>query len=153
MPEVKIDIINDKELLKLFNELQTVYQNRVIQQGLRKAAQPILQQAKQNFNTRKKNKSKTGYKDLSKYFKIEGNRDKTGVKIGVKNYYKARWIEWGTVDRYYKTKRNKTEHFTGKIVATHFFYDAVETKKNEAQQQVSKCIIDALNKLVAKYDK
>lgn len=151
--DLTIKIINDKELLQLFNELNNVTQNRIIQSGLKEAAKPILQQAKQNFEIRKKNKSKTNYANINSFFKIESNRLKDGVKIGVKNYYKARWIEWGTAERFYITKKNKVKHNTGKITATHFFYDAVNTRKDEAQRNINNYIIKALNQTISKYSK
>ena len=151
--DLTIKILNDKDLLNMFNSLNNITQNRIIQTGLKEAGKPILIQAKLNFNQRKKNKSKTGYANLDEFFKIESNRAKDGVKIGVKNYYKARWLEWGTTERFYTTKKKRVEHRTGKIIATHFFYDAVDAKKNEAQENINKYIIKALNKTLAKYSK
>lgn len=151
---INIKIINNAEMLALFNELQTKIQNKIVLNGMRKAATIINAEAKQNLNSVKKGKSKTNYREFNRAFKIEAikNADNGfGVKVGVK-YYKARWIEWGTRDREYKNKNGKM-HRTGSIKATNFFYKAVETKKPDAEKMVSECVMDSMKKIISKYEK
>lgn len=159
---IDVQIINDAQLQRLFTELVPAVQNKIVLQGMRSSAQVILQQAKSNFKARAKGKSINNYKTFNKSFSTEPLRSTFGLKVGIKNY-KYRWIEWGTEDRYYKkgTKRsifrnrkdNSAGHYTGKIVATHFFFDAVNSKKDEAQKKVSDAIVQSLEKTVAKYNK
>ena len=169
--EVSLDIINDKQLLELFKELNINEQNKIINMGLRKAAKPIIDQAKQNYLSRRKNKSTTGYSDFNSSFKVEPrkNKDVIGVKVGVKyvdktgrkNWYKYRWIEWGTKDRYTKLRKNGlfgsqkingAGKFKGKIDATHFFYDAVEARKENAMNTVQEHVTKSIETTVKKYE-
>jgi len=160
-----LKIINDKELQELFKELIPAVQNRIVLGGMRTAAKVILQQAKSNFKSRKKNKSKTNYKEINRSFTTEPMSSTFGIKVGVKNY-KAKWIEWGTEDRYYKkgkkryfryrqdaAKTDADKHYTGKLQPTNFFYDAVKQTRDRAEKSVSEAIIQSLTKTVDKYNK
>ena len=151
-----IDIVftNDKELMKLFSELVPAIQNKIVLAGMRKASQIIKSEAITSFKSVKKNKSKTGYKDFNKAFKIENMKRNIGVKVGLTNVgYKYRWIEWGTDERSYPVKKSKVVHKTGSVQPTHFFYDAVARKKTEAQNGVNAAILESLQKTVDKYNK
>ena len=150
MDKINFEVVNDKELQKLFSELLPAVQNKVVIQGLKDAAKIINVQARSNYQSSSKGKGKTN--KMNSAFKIEPykNKDILGVKVGVK-YYKARWIEWGTAQREYRTKKGNT-HRTGALQPTNFFYKAVDAKKAEAQNTVSQAIIDSLNKTVQKYE-
>jgi len=160
---IDLRIINDADLQKLFSELLPSVQNKIVLGGMREAAKVILQQAKSNFKSSKKNKSKNNYKDFNKSFATEPLRSTFGLKVGIKNY-KYRWVEWGTDDRYYKKGRKRyfryrkdttgtdaDGHYTGKVQPTHFFFNAVDTQKETAQNKVSEAIIISLEKTVSKY--
>lgn len=167
---VDIKIINDKDLLILFKELSIDNQKRIVNAGIRKAAKPIIDTAKVNFNATKKGKSLTGYADLNSSFKIEASKNPSviGVKVGVKyndtkgrkNWYKYRFIEYGTKDRKYVVRKRSLFNDkigsikkTGKMTATNFFYDAVEARKDQVQEDINKYIVEALEKTVKKYSK
>lgn len=144
-------LINDKELVALFNELQPKIQNNIIKAGYKKAGDIILQQVKSNFQSRFKNSGKMNFKQ---YFKNLPMQTKIGEKIGVTGdkAYILRFLNYGTEDRYYKT-RNSANHFTGMLKATNFFTDAVEQKKQEAMDALNQCITDSMEKTVAKYNR
>lgn len=148
---IDINITNDKELQKLFTELKPAVQNKIVLAGMRSSATIILGQAKSNFKSNQKNKSKTGYKNFNKSFTTEPMSSNFGLRVGIKNY-KYKWIEFGTEDRWLSSKTNKKKHFVGKIQPTHFFFDAVTSKKTEALNKVSTAIIDSLEKTVKKYN-
>lgn len=160
--EVDLNVINDEELLQLFRELDPKVQAKIINGGMRKAAQIILQATKQSLNSVKKGKSKTNYKNVNSVFKIAPlkSENNIGVKVGItKAGYKYRWLQWGTNDRSYTIKKKSlfkknsgTIHTTGKVAATNFFYSAVEASKEQAQKTVSQAIIDSMNKTVDKYN-
>jgi len=161
---ISIEIINDKELFNLFNDLETKLQNKIVVAGMKTAANIILKKAKENFQSVKKDKSLTNYSKLNSFFKVQPlqNPDLNtfGLKLGItKQGYKLRWINWGTNERFYKKskksyfKKSAKEHKTGKIEQTDFFYLAVESSKSEANNKVSQAIIDSLNKTVNKYNK
>lgn len=151
-----IDIVftNDKELMKLFRELVPAVQNKIVYAGMRKAAQVLKSEITSSFKSVKKDKSKTGYKDFAKSFKIENMKRAIGVKVGMTNIgYKYHWIEWGTDEREYIQKKSKAVINTGSIKEQNFFFSAVERKKDEAANGVNAAILEALEKTVAKYDK
>lgn len=165
---IDLKIINDEELLKLFHELNTKLQNKIVLGGMRTAAAIINQQAKSNFRAIAKGQSRTKYKGLNSFFKVEPIRKYFGVKVGVTSAgYKYRWLNWGTDERsyikgqsranqrYFKSsgKSGGKEHKTGSLPATNFFFDAVEQRKEEAQSKVSQAIIDSMNRTVNKYNK
>lgn len=155
---IDFKIINDKQLLQLFSELSETHKKSIVNNGIKKAAKPIIDAAKNNFSARKKNKSKTNYSDVNSSFKIEPikNKETVGVKVGVKyvdkngrkNWYKYRWIEWGTDERFTRMKDSR-----GKIQPTHFFYDAVTAHKDEAQKQISDSVTEQIEKTIKKYEK
>lgn len=158
---IDIEIINDKELTALFKELVPALQHKIVINGFKEAAQPIVNQAKQNLKSRTKVKKVSGINAV----KVQKLVRAIGVKIGVENY-KLRWLEWGTDERSYmkKVKRSvwrkrkasgdtKGEHKTGKIVPTNFFYDAFKQHEKQANNTISTAIKNSLNKTIDKYDK
>lgn len=167
--QISLEIINDAELLALFNDLQTKVQNKIVLQGMRSAASSILAQAKANFQAGYKGKGKTKLKGFRSFFQMQPIRNEEkgfGLKLGVKNY-KYRWIQWGTNDRFYKKgkkkffryrksligKANNGQHATGKITGNNFFYSAVEQKKVQAQKDISAAVLESLNRTIQKYNK
>jgi hypothetical protein len=152
---VTAEIVGDTELLQFIKEMDTVISNKIVLAALKKGGEIINQQAKSNFMSRKRNKSKTGYAGFNSLFKVQPIKspEKIGVKVGMsgKEGYKYRWIQWGTNERY-SIKRNKENTkgkklYTGKIQATNFFYGAVATQAEKANAMVSESIIDALKKM------
>jgi hypothetical protein len=161
---IDLKIINDAKLQKLFTELVPATQNKIVLNGMRSAAQEILKQAKTNFKSQQKNKSKTGYKFFNRSFATEPMKGTFGLKVGVKNY-KMRWLEWGTDERFVKKGRkrffryrksllnsDKDKRSTGKITGTHFFFKAVEEKKNVAINNINNAIIESFEKVIKKYE-
>lgn len=165
---IKLVFKNAAQTQEYFKELKRSVQDRLILQGMKKAGKIINQQAKSNFQTIKKNKSKTGYKGLNSLFKVEQMKSlkgstEAGVKIGMKNdnasknAYHYRFINYGTQPRdYTKVKRRLIKknivknHKTGKMKRELFFTNAVENKKDEAIAIVNENIIAAINKHILK---
>ena len=158
MEAAKLTIINDVELYKLFTELTPKVQNKIINTGLKNAARLIVNQAKKNFKATKKGKSKTGYSALNSSFKVKEMKSRAGVIAGMSHRegYKYRFLNYGVPtdggNRSYKMKSGK-EHNTGKIEATNFFTDAVNSKKETAQKDVQEAITKSMNKTVERYNK
>lgn len=160
---IDIKIINEPELQKLFLELQTSVQNKIVMAGIKDAAQIIKKEIKPAFLVVKKNKSKTNYSALTKALKIEALKKEFGVKVGFTvEGYKYRWLQWGTQPRSYKkgTKRSiwrsKSDksggHDTGFIEKTDFFYKAVERTQPQAKNKISDSILKSLENTVKKYN-
>jgi hypothetical protein len=156
MAQAEIKIINDRELLALLDELVPKVRDKVIMAGMRKAAKIINDQAKKNFRATQKNKSITGYENFNSLFKVKAMRSKEGVIVGVQDSTKGyiyRFInENKGQKRSYRTASGKM-HNTGVLRATHFFTDAVESKKQEAIDNVQNAVVEQMEKTVQKYNK
>jgi len=167
IPDIDLKLINNPELLKLFNELNDKLKNQIVLGGMRKAANLIVKEIKTNFQSVKKNKSKTNYKNFNKLFKIESIKDEKngfGLKLGItKEGYKYKWLQWGTEQRSYKKnskksvknlfkKSVKNEHLTGAITATNFFYSAVERSMDKANNMISSAVMQNFDRIIRKYN-
>lgn len=163
------DIINDVDQQKLFSELADTVQISALNSAMRKAGKIILNQAKTNFLAIKKDKSKTGYADFDKAFKIKAQRSVVGVIVGMQHRagYKYRFLNYGTADRQYKIshsifsghrgkagfyKTSKSLHETGKINPSNFFNDAVDSTASTVQSTLSDNIVLSLEGVVKKYE-
>lgn len=146
----KIEITNEKDALKLFDELTKVNQNRIINSALRNSAKPIKDDIITNFKSR--HQTKSGYKKIRKSVKIQKMKSKNGVKVGLKSddSFRYRFLEYGTVAN--RMTREKQLN-RGGITGSRFFADAVGSNKSDVENKISQAIIDSLNKLVAKYNK
>lgn len=169
--DFNIELSNTKNVMHLFDELAVTEQNKIVLAGLRTAGKIILDGAKNNWQQRKKGKSniddfKYDFKSKFKIEKLSKNSDNFGVKIGIQNDnngYRLRWVEWGTEERSYKAKKsfNLNNHRikkgttvrTGKIEATHFFYDAVEDKKEIARDSIDEAVIKSYNRTINRLNK
>jgi len=150
-----LDVINDKKLLKLFNELQPKVQSTIIAGGFRRAGKIILDEAKINFKASKKNKSKTEYAGANSMFKVKKlRRPRIGAVVGIggEKGYKYRFQNDGTDDREYRSKSGAI-HRTGRINKTSFFTDAVETKAKTAMDAVNDSIKTSMEATVKRYNK
>ena len=146
-----IEMMNDKQLNQLFDELTPKNQNQIVANGYRKAGNIILTQIKSNF----KDRIKGNTADMLRLFTVQNLKTKVGCRIGVPikdKSYIMRFLEYGVQDRIAKNK-NGVNHFTGKIEGRKFFSDGVDEKKDEAQEAVQKSIIESMEKLVEKYNK
>ena len=155
--DIGIELLGDVELGQLFNELKPSIQNQILNEGFRKAGRIILNEAVQNFRTRVNDNGKL---NLKQYFTVRSLKSKIGCRVGVlpmggatSKSYIVRFLERGVTDRNYTSKRNKVNHFTGSVSARNFFKDAVEQKKDEAEDSVQQSIVDSMNRTVQKYSK
>jgi len=120
--DIGIKFINDSETLKLFNELNSTVQSKIILDALKRSSRVMKDKIKSNFIAQKKDLSRTNYRDLNKTLKIANRKKKKDHQLGIiigftKEGYKYRWIQWGTEDRYTKKKM-----YRGKIEGNNFFY-------------------------------
>jgi hypothetical protein len=144
----RVTITNIDKLNQLFNDLK-INNDKLFLNAFKKEGRKILADAKTNFRATQKNKSKTNYANFNSYFKISNLRDKSGIKLGVK-YYKYRWIDSGTLPRFFYSKKKKNLHKTGSIKATHFYQNAFKKNEAEIESNISKFFIDSFEKTVQK---
>lgn len=151
---IKLILKNDHNLIRLFENLDTKKQKRVIDNTLKASGRIINKQAKQNFNLVKKNQSRTNYSEFNRMFKVQSKRpkpDELGVLVGMKHRegYKYRFIEYGTASRYTR----KGNYYRGKIEKNSFFYSAVTQTKEKVKNTFSEGFIKSLNNVVKRMNK
>lgn len=167
--ELALKFLNTAEQQQLFSELIDSVQIKILNFAFRKAGKIILDNSKSNFDGVKKNKSKTGYADLDKSFKMKQMHTEIGMIIGMqaKEGYKYRFLNYGTKKRSYKLKSkffggdgkagfyktSSTEHFTGTIQPNRFFTDAVESNADNVLNTLSNEIVNKFESVVKKYEK
>lgn len=157
--QIKVD--NSEQLIKLLNSMPDVIRSKATLEGLKAGANLINEQARTRLMASKKGENVGSY--YMSAFKIEQltNRppEEMGVKTGVwdkKNGYKLRWLEWGTVDRYTRKRKNaKTgkitgNKFRGSMQGNHFFFGTVRTQEDAVFQAISKAVIRSLDELTSK---
>lgn len=152
---------NPEETKRYFQSLNEAVQMKILLPSFKEAGKVINDQARANFNSLKKNASKTGYAGLSQLFKVETIKslkgtDRFGVRVGMggKSAYKYKWIQWGTRPRQYSStpsgnyfaKNESKVHRTGAISGNNFFYGAVNNKKEESVGVLSDAIVQSLKK-------
>jgi len=154
MNEVGLKIENNKEILDLFNDLTPKVQDKVVNDGFKGIIRSINKQAKTAFNGVKKNKSKTNYEGFNQAFDVKTLKNGQGVIGGLKSKkgYKYRFINYGTEERFYTTKKGN-RHDTGKITEEKWWTNTVENNENMSIENVSKVIIKSMEKTVEKYDR
>lgn len=157
---VNLDIINDKELFKLFGELTVINQNKIIYNGIKKSAKIIINAVSDSFESIKKNKSKTGYRNFKQSLKIEDYKTKkindVGVKVGLKGNeaYKFKWLEKGTKERQKNVRGRKNKpKSVGRIERSDFFYKSVLSSKDAAQSNIIQSVSESMSKVISKYEK
>jgi hypothetical protein len=148
---IGFELVGDVELGQLFDELIPKIQNSIVKAAYKKAGDIILNQVKSNFQSSFNDSGKINFKQ---YFKNLPLQTKVGEKIGATGdkAYILRFLNYGTKDRYYKT-RNSANHFTGMLKASEFFDNAVEQTKDLAMESVSQGIVDSMEKVCSKYNK
>jgi len=152
---INVEIKGLEELNKCLLEMPKNMVNNSIMSAIRRTAKILTNESKNQFNLIKKNKSKTNYSSLNSIFKIEKAKSFFGVKAGIKHRegYKYNFINYGTKNRHYLTKKTKKIHLTGQLNSTNFFEKSIENKQNEINNTIEKNIIIQLNKTVNKYNK
>jgi len=159
--ETALRIFGTKELASLFDEMSTDVKKNIVNTGFRKAGRIIIDKASENLNG--------VVKDPGKFRKSLGTKPdpaKMEMEVGMRRKgvgWKAHFFEGGTVDRYYKKKSYKigpvnfkktlgAPHFTGKIKASHFFENAVESTREEVTGSIFQFIKESFEKLIRKYE-
>jgi len=161
LDETKLEIFGTEELAALFDEMSTEVQKNVVNIGFRKAGKILLDQIKNNLEGATKNSSKFTKKLGMKPVKEEFSMYVGFKRGGAANF--ANMLDQGTKERFYKTKtkagfyrykKNSTGmHKTGKINATNFFTNAIESTQEQVNTSVYQYISDAFTKLINKYNK
>lgn len=145
-------IVNADNFIKLMDSCSFKQQKNIIQGGLRKVSRIILNQGKANYKARKHSRTNKRTDAILSKLKIKQSKNNIfQYNVGT-GYWIAGWLNSGTAERFYKTKRNRI-HKTGNIKANNFWFDAVKSTKDEALKQTEAFIFNNLTRILKKNNK
>jgi osmotically-inducible protein OsmY len=149
---IKFGILNNDELIALFDSLKRLDQEKIVKAGFRRSGNIILKEAKRNLEFGKKSINRRRVEKRFKMGNFNTTEDNITLQIGNTSYM-AKWFEGGTKNRYTKTSQKKKSHLTGKMTGIHFLERATIAKGEEAVRELYNNIAIALNNLIKKYKK
>jgi len=140
-------VVNTAQAEALFDSLNINKQKNILRSAIRKAINPVLQEAKSNFKNEFQTHTGEGFKSLG----LQMYRKRIGVAVGArikapfKGYY-ARFLDTGTKERFRKVAGGKVS--TGKIKPSLFFNSAASARQGQAGKDLETGVIAALNKAI-----
>lgn len=134
-------ILGYDSLLKVFENLKKAEKRKVIRQSLATASKPLRDDAKRAWQSATISKQK-GY---AAYFKTKVGKRNPIAATGIA-YYKARWINWGTDERYTDGtgKKQKVRAYRGKVKATNFFATNYESHADSTLERATSLLVEKL---------
>lgn len=143
MATFNIELINDKELYNELLQLPQELLEQLSEEVFERLGADISRDALSNLNS--SIKDKTG--NLRKSIGYSVYKNKAGVIVGARNKngykgYHANLIEFGTKNRWYKSKKGKI-HETGSIKPKLFLRTAFETNRpslNDIEKVISEVL-------------
>ncbi len=153
--------LDDKALNYFFKEMHPKYLKRAMYGALSAVGKEVIKGAKLNIKTTTKGFSNNNLNKLLKGFKIKKSRKEIAVYVG-NEYYKARWLEKGTKERYSKTARKKGNNvkrffkikekiYRGKIEPQQFLENAV--KKVNTKEIITTKLKESIEKIIKNANK
>lgn len=132
MGETGVNILGDKQLSDLFDQLKKSQKRSVVISAFTKSSKPMLQTVKDNLIARTKAK-RSG--NLVKSLGVKAVKGKSILHLGARIFgnfkgYHSHLIESGTGERYYTTKSGAI-HVTGKVKGRFWFRSGVESTTKE----------------------
>lgn len=143
---ISVDSLEQKQVDKILSTLTHQEIKKVIQVAARYGIKEITNEARENLKREiKPSKTMLAAINIVPIEEDDFVGARTKAKISRKYYdsYKLRFFEGGTEDRYHK----KTKKWVGKIKATHFFENAVNSKKQIAIDKFKQSIDQYLDKI------
>jgi len=132
MSEAGVNILGDKQLSDLFDDLKKGQKRSVVISAFKKSSKPMLRTIKANLIARTKAK-RSG--NLAKSLGTKAVRGKSILHLGARTFgnfkgFHSHLIEKGTGERYYTTKSGAI-HVTGKVKGRYWFRSGVESTTKE----------------------
>lgn len=143
-----VDLQTQQAIELLTRGLSQFEKNKAISEGLRDAAKVFEAYARVNYVERLEGKYSTGQTLRSLRVRVNMGRRSEGGPMSLVGFnrdygYKAHWIDLGTTDRYYETKRGKKKA-VGQMPANHFFEDA----RVEGERPAMEAIYDGIQRAI-----
>ncbi len=139
-----MQIFGTEELVKMFEDMSSEIQNKILTTSFRKASKIILDEAKNNL--------RGTYKHVYTSLGDSMQRDIQTLNIGTikkKGGYLSHIVNAGTKERAYRTKNGKM-HKTGKIIGNNFWDDALTNTESDVEQVIYTDIVERFNKIIQK---
>lgn len=155
--------LDDKALQYFLKEMQPQYIKRVGYNALTAAGKKVVSVAKRGYKLTTKGYSKSSNQNVLKSFKVKRSKKEVAVWVG-SEYYKTRWLEKGTKERYTKGYRRKstmglfrrmkkTKLYRGKIEGSNFFSNALNSVQSELPDIIKDRLKISINKIIEKANK
>lgn len=134
-------LIGKDELLKVFENLQRAEQRKMVRMTLAEASKPLRQAAKREY----KAATVTNVKGYASYFKTKVGKRKAVAVTGI-NYFKARWLNYGTKDRWTfgKGPVQFKKGFRGRVKPTQFFNKAYDANADTTLERATTLLVEKL---------
>lgn len=151
--------LDDKALKFFLKEMQPKYIKRVGYSALTAAGKKVVNVAKRGYKSTTKGYSKSNDQNVLKSFVVRKSKREVAVWVG-SSYYKTRWLEKGTKERYtkgYKRKStmgkkqlSKTKLYRGSITGSGFFEKAYNSVQGELKEVITQRLQQNINKVIDK---
>jgi len=149
MAEPIIDIQGEKKLLAYMRSLKDSQKKSVVLSAMRKAARPLITEARVTHRNTRKSKGKSIISSAIGTKNMKGSDP--GLIVGVRqrgrftktHAWVARLIDKGTMERYRKVK-GKGMVRTGKITGTGFWTNSARANQNKIGSSLRNLIIKGL---------
>lgn len=145
MAKKEVVVIEKNDVEALLKVMDKKYIKRVGYRALRYAATPLIRAAKSMYKMTVKGYSKTGNSAVLNSFKVRKSKKEVALYVG-SDYYKVRWLEQGTKERY--TRRKKA--YRGKIYGSKFFERAYEQTEGKIKERLDEKLRENVQKLIKK---
>jgi len=145
--EIQINTTQIDALKEFFEGLSATDQRRIFLTAFRKAAKPIIAEAKSTVPRRTGNLARSiGSIAVANEAAIIVGAKKSG---GYKGWH-GHLIENGTVNRFRKTRKNAS---TGRVIGTRFLENAYNNNEHFISQYTEEEMLQAIDKLIVKINK
>lgn len=141
--EELMKVFGAKELVDMFQELDSKVQNTILNKSFKKAARILISSAQGNLGG--------SYRRVQKSLTSTFKKDIQTMSIGAskkKGGYAASWANKGTLERFHKSGKS-----VGKVVGTYFWDRAITNSEGQMQEAINSTIITEFNKIVQKNKK
>lgn len=145
--DISVNSQQIESLREFFDGLSAADQRRIFLTAFRRAAKPIITEAKATVPRRTGNLARSiGSIAVANEAAILVGAKKSG---GYKGWH-GHLIENGTVNRFRKTKNNAA---TGRVIGTKFFENAYTNNEHFITQYTEEEMLQAIDKLIVKINK
>lgn len=142
---ISIDTRNIAVLEDFFKNMAYFDKRPIFISAFRKAAKPILQQARALVPRRTGKLARSLGSDT-----VQGEISLEAGAMRRRGGHVAHLVESGTVERFYITRKNKVRKSTGRITATHFFENAYNSVEKQTDDLIADEIFSEVSRRIDK---